>query len=189
MRRCSIAVRFAFLALVGACPARPQSTQAQSTQVQSAQVQSVDPHYAQLPPETRELQARQDAANHVDALVKQGDFKALDALATDDRSSHGLTPAGVSRLHLVYGEVSSLVSGAERQTRCASPLADQLTAWAGANLTSAAAVNINAIVLMDRAWCYRGGEFADKVPGRDWAPFEQYVQEARAWLEAHRAVG
>ncbi len=48
-------------------------------------------------------------------------------------------------------------------------------------------MNLEATALTGRAWCYRGADFA--VPERDWAPFERYIQEERAWLEAHREVG
>ena len=134
-------------------------------------------------------QVRDEVNNRVDPLVEQQDFKALDAIAAQDRSGDLRTPSGLPLLELFYEAVDSRIGDAEHRSRCASPLFDQIAAWAKAHPASPTAINLYAIALNDRAWCYRGGQYADKVPGRDWAPFEHYTQDARDWLHAHQAAG
>jgi outer membrane murein-binding lipoprotein Lpp len=164
MQRRLIAVAVAVLALVGA-----HSVQAQTDHP--------DP------------QVRDEVNARVDPLIDQRDFKALDAIAAEDRSRDLRTPAGLPMLELFYEAVDGRVGDAEHRSRCASPLFDQIAAWAKADPRSPTAVSLYAMALNDRAWCYRGGDYADKVPGRDWGPFKSYIQQQRDWLDAHKAVG
>jgi hypothetical protein len=92
-------------------------------------------------------------------------------------------------LELFYEAVDSRIGEAEHQSRCASPLFDRIAAWAKADPKSPTAVSLYAMALNDRAWCYRGGDYAGKVPERDWGPFKSYIQQQRAWLDAHKTIG
>jgi len=68
-------------------------------------------------------------------------------------------------LELFYEAVDSRIGDAEHASRCASSLFDQIAAWAKAHPASPTAISLYAMALNDRAWCYRGGDYADKGSG------------------------
>lgn len=60
--------------------------------------------------------------------------------------------------------------------------------WARKHPTSATAHILHAGALLEHAWAYRGGGFANTVTPQAWADFERYLRRAAEYLNEHGDV-
>jgi hypothetical protein len=121
-------------------------------------------------------------------LLEQGDLARFDQRATELRHSRARTPAGIWRLSLFYRGVDDLPT-----QRPDSPIWATVESAAETYLRShpesPSAVVTYARVLASHAWAWRGDGYGRDLSEAQQKGFDRYLEDARAVLDAHRAVG
>lgn len=134
------------------------------------------------------------------AEVKNQDFSLLEAEAKKDRSAHARTSSGLWRLSVYYGALSyALDVDRNNAETCGSREGrDGFASWEAAQAFVDSWVKqfpesptprlAYALVLMNRAWSYRGCGYADTVDPNVWPIFNEYMERARTYLQANKEM-
>jgi hypothetical protein len=133
--------------------------------------------------ETLEHNARETIIAKVNAAITDRDFATLDAMGQDFRTSRERTPGGAWKLWVYHAQLQYNLGGAIGEGRCDSPMAPFVAQWRAASPLSPAAAITDAALLLQQAWCYRGGGYAGEVPEQAWPRFAGKVEAAAAILE------
>ena len=119
------------------------------------------------------------------------DFRQLERISSKYRKKQSRTSSGLWNLTLFYAgfevAVENLTEGQDPDTSFAA-VEERTRKWIEEFPDSPTAHIAHSLVLMERAWAHRGGGYASTVKPESWAPFDQYVAEARAYLEDHKTV-
>lgn len=139
------------------------------------------------PDETREHDARETIIARVKTAIATKDFATLDALEQDFRTSRERTPAGVWKLWVYHAQLQyQLGEGIGPGEGCASRMAPLVTQWRKTAPDSPAAAITAASLLLEQAWCFRGGGYASNVSEQAWPRFAEKVEAAAAILDSSR---
>lgn len=135
------------------------------------------------PDETKEHDAREAIIQKISAAMAAKDFRALDAMGEELRTSRARTPAGAWDLWVYHAQIRwQLGESVDRTAACRSPMESFVREWQEASPKSHFAPIAQASLLIDEAWCFRGGGSAAAVPEQAWAPFAKKTQSALAVL-------
>jgi hypothetical protein len=153
---------------------------------QSAAPAAPDKGYAYA---RREIIKRTGDEERTLGLVAKGDYPGLDDVATDLRTKNTVDPDGLPSLQYFHDDLAYGWGKGDPKKDCAVPFEAVAARWLKAKPASPTAIVVHGELIIHRAWCVRGHDFADKVAPQAWAPFLQRVEEARAYLEANKSVG
>ena len=139
--------------------------------------------------ETKEHDAREAIFAMINTAIAAKDFAALDALEQDYAASRERTPAGVWKLRIYNSWIRwKLDERIEKGSGCVAPMAQFVAEWRASSPHSPSAVITEASQLIDQASCFRGGDYADRVPPEAWAKFGEKRDAAVALLAANREL-
>ncbi|HWY23310.1 MAG TPA: hypothetical protein VNX47_00230 [Nevskia sp.] len=124
---------------------------------------------------------------HAKTLMLQRDLASFDRLAGEYRDSREETPAGFSKLSLLYNGIEDIADD-PRDPAWTRARVDA-DAWLLAHADSPSAVIIAAEVLVKKAWAVRGHGMGDTVAADQFERFDTLVEEARRTLDEHQAAG
>lgn len=137
---------------------------------------------------TDELQERQAIFDRVKRAIETKDFATLNAMESEFRTRRSLTPSGTWKLSSYYAGLRAYLNKGKVNGRCVYRAESFLGAWADLAPDAPGAYIVEAMLLLDNAWCHRGGGYARTVRESAWVPYEAGVAAAYQALEEHRAV-
>ena len=164
-----------------------------------------------LPGIQRELDLRADIHQQIETAWRESDFKTLDAMGEDFALHHSKTPSGLWKLDIYFDTLTGLahiewpkkwapvkrrdcncvatdpVHYAEGDKRWAV-LDAKLAAWTQRYPQSIVAPLVRIHYLINRAWFYRGSDYADKVAPQAWPRFRHYIGEADNVLKSYESI-
>lgn len=135
-----------------------------------------------------EMSERDTIKVQVIDLVHAEDFAQLESLASNYRDSQVRTPSGVWKLTLYYDGVSQSFGIPSQDNGYWTRQEQVARKWVTAYPKSPTARIAYARYLLNRGWSYRGTGNASTVKPENWKPFQDYVQQARLYLEKHEAI-
>jgi len=136
-----------------------------------------------------ELQVRHEIFNRVHTLVQAQDFHGLSALEHRYQAGRERTPSGSWKLQEFYlGLEHALPPPAREVGNCQIPAEMFIEEWSKAMPDSPAPHIIRANMMVQRAWCFRGGGYASEVAEDAWQPFHDSIEAADAVLTTHQRV-
>ena len=134
-----------------------------------------------------ELAERDSINQDVVALMRVGNFSELEARAASYRTSRARTSSGLWKLTLYYYASDALFNPPREGDVYWSEAERFMKAWLLAYPDSPTPHLLYARLLLNHGLSYRGEGPAASVRPEDWAPFKNYVQQARRYLEDHKA--
>jgi hypothetical protein len=117
----------------------------------------------------------------VDALLRAGDFAALNRMAAQFRTTRARTPSGVWKLRVFHMSVRQYFADNQPAGECTSIAGPVLERWLAADPSAPAPAITKASVLLEQAWCKRH----DDAWGYN--SFLADASEADRWLAAHKS--
>ena len=135
-----------------------------------------------------ELQLRQVISDQVRTLVRAHDIFGLNALEHQYRTTRERTPSGTWKLQEFYDALEAELPSPAEVNNCRIPAETLLDEWSKATPDSPVPHIMRASLLLQRAWCFRGDDYASKVPDSAWQPFRENVAAAAKVLSGHKAV-
>lgn len=135
-----------------------------------------------------ELTDRASIKKDVETQFWNGNFSQLEATADTFRNEQPRTSSGLWKLTLFYSGLSLALNTDERDKAYWAIAKKQADKWVKLYPKSATAHIAYAMMLSNHGWSFRGGGYADTVKPQDWAPFKKYTEEARRYLETHKAI-
>ncbi|MBD8696658.1 DUF4034 domain-containing protein [Stenotrophomonas sp. CFBP 13718] len=118
------------------------------------------------------------------SLMDARDFDALEALAERYRQPDERTSSGTWKLEHFYNGVNAYLG--YKRTAAWAPRIAFVDAWIKHSPDAPTPHIAKGILLLNRAFQYRGGGFARTVKEENWAPFRENVDLARAHLMKHK---
>jgi hypothetical protein len=135
-----------------------------------------------------ELTERTAIVDRIAGLFVGEGFSELEALHARYRTSRSRTPSGLWHLTVFHGGLSSVFDVERKDLQFWIVAERTAQKWVAAFPNSSAARLTYANMLMNRAWSIRGTGYAHTVRPQDWKPFFEHLQQARTYLEKHKAV-
>lgn len=135
-----------------------------------------------------ELNIRNAIYYRVRALVEARDFAALNALEDEYRTTRARTASGTWKLSEFHGAVQAALPASERNHGCLFPSEPILSSWVAATPSAPTPYLASATMIIDRAWCHRGDDFATDVPPPEIQWFRANIRAAEAFLSAHKKI-
>ncbi|MFA5942033.1 MAG: hypothetical protein WC809_22000 [Sinimarinibacterium sp.] len=120
-------------------------------------------------------------------LIRHGDVDGFDRLATAFRDSRERTPAGISKLSLVYYGLDGIGPTDPSDPEWAR-LETIAADWLSADPDSPTAVIVAAKLSIGHAWAFRGPGYANTVTADRFPPYNARIEQARELLDRHRDV-
>jgi len=138
-----------------------------------------------------ELEQRAAVQEATQRSFLASDFRQLERISKRYRTERSRTSSGLWNLTVFYAglevAVENLTAGRDPDTSFPS-VEVRTQKWIQQFPDSPTAHIAHGLVLMERAWAYRGRGYASTVKPESWAQFKQYVAKARAYLESSKAV-
>jgi len=133
-----------------------------------------------------ELSLREEVRAEGRLLLSNGDTTGIERAAEKYRQAR--TPAGFWVLPFFYNGISRVNTDDPRDLAWdkAEEVAGQ---WLKASPQSATAIVVNAEILSERAWAYRGDGFSSTVTKVGSRKFIEYIERAREVLDNNRTAG
>lgn len=128
------------------------------------------------------------AKNRAAELFKVGEYEALDRLAAEYLSNQTRSPSGLWLLSGLYEGLNSGIKGDGDETSIIRA-EHKFLEWAERNPESTVARIGYGVALIEHAWFFRGTGKARTVAEENWAPFREYVEQARVYLERIESLG
>jgi len=141
-----------------------------------------------LPVRADEHAERAAVMKKVGALMEARDFKALEQLAEQYRSTEARTSSGVWMLTQYYDGVSDYFSTRDKDPAVWNGRAALANAWWNAYPDSPTPRLVTAQLLANTAWSYRGSGYARTVPRDRWEAFRRQNAEAAEFISKQKAV-
>ena len=113
-------------------------------------------------------------------------FAELEQMAKTFRAPQARTSSGLWKLTLFYIGLSRSLRHDKNDDQVWSGIEARIRKWQRTYPDSAVAQLAYAEMLINRAWAIRGPGFAGEVQEKNWKPFYDYVEKARAYLEKHK---
>lgn len=136
-----------------------------------------------------EQNARSNSTQQVGKAIAAKDTESLSALARTYREARTRTESGLWTIGLFHADVQfALTRGMARGTGCVTPNGSLANQWFRDDPQEPAAVITLAHYELRRAWCERGGGYADTVSQKEWDAFHSHAQRAYALLDANREM-
>lgn len=138
-----------------------------------------------------EIEERDAITKETRARFSSADYDALEKAAAKYRQEKSRTPSGLWKLTIFYAGIDEEIEscGKARDPNVAYDVPEETAKqWAERYPSSPTGHIVRSMVLIDRAWAYRGCGSADTVSDAAWVKFRQYIEAARANLEEHKAV-
>lgn len=142
-----------------------------------------------------ELADRQAVMDNAAVLIQAGKYAELDRLAVRYRDTRSRTESGAWKLLLLYsGMIRAAATchcgpGSPEELRAAEAVEQRMLQWMRENPDSAAARIGYAAALVQHAWMARGSRNGSEVPAEALRGFQDYLERARLFLDAHRGDG
>ena len=132
---------------------------------------------------------RQKIFDEVKAAIAADNFTTLDTMEEDYRSSRARTPSGVWKLAGYHAALQAyLADGLRRESGCQYRKADFVRRWEATAPRNPAPVITDAALLEKQASCFRGEDFASKVPEEAWPEVRKDVAAADQVLDSGKAM-
>lgn len=117
-----------------------------------------------------------------------GDFDRLEAMYRSVRQSTELVDGGASRLQWFRVGLARVYAEDDATDPYFAQLEAMTRAWAVERPNSALAQLLYARALHARAYGFRGGDYADRVPPPAWKEFKRYIALEREQLDRNAAL-
>jgi hypothetical protein len=131
-----------------------------------------------------ETAEQRQISEKVQVAIAADDFATLDTMEKDYRSSRARTPSGLWKLGVYHAALQAyLADGVRRESGCQYRKADFVRRWEATASRNPASTITDAALLEKQAFCFRGEEFASKVPDEAWAEVSKDVSAADEMLE------
>jgi hypothetical protein len=121
-------------------------------------------------------------------LLELHDVAAYDRRASELRTSHERTPAGIWQLSLFYKGPDNWPAS-QADAAVWTQLESVTEAYLREHPDSPSAVIAHARMLVSHAWSYRGSGWGASLSETQRSGFASFLEKARAVLDEHRAVG
>lgn len=138
-----------------------------------------------IPARAGELEDRAEIARQVSELFEAEKFGELDRMAEEFRTKESRSSSGLWKLTLFYGGLYVQHEGKVDESYY-DKVDGLFLRWASQNPDSTVAHIGYAGNLVDRAWFFRGNDWARDVPKEAWTPFFEYLEKARLHLMEHK---
>lgn len=135
-----------------------------------------------------ELEERVAVQQSVFAAVRNRDFKLLDAMSVDYRTTQSRSASGLWKLTLFNSGLSYLFDTRRREDSFWVASQKVAEEWVRSHPQSPAAHLAYAQMLLNRGWSYRGNGRVNTVKPEDWPSFFEYTQRARQYLEENKQI-
>jgi hypothetical protein len=135
-----------------------------------------------------ELSERAAIRSEVVTLIGGEQFSTLEALAARYRMSQSRTSSGIWQLTLFYSGVTSAFDSDRKEQDFWLKAERSAKKWVADYPNSATAHLAYAKMLLSHGWSFRGSGYANTVEPQNWKPFDDYVQQARVYLEKNKHV-
>jgi hypothetical protein len=143
-----------------------------------------------LPIATADELADRDAISEKSRMLfRAGDFAAIEAIADDYRAHQSRTASGLWKIGILYDGLDDDVLKDERDPTYWAGLLAKVQQWIDAHPKSPIPRILYADILKLHAWAIRGGGWSRDVRKEDWAPFDELIAQARAYLLANKEIG
>jgi hypothetical protein len=117
------------------------------------------------------------------------DFRALEDMAKDYRSSKALTGSGTWKLARFYKAFEGIADSDITDSTYWDRLLAITSAWANQYPTSPTSHIVHAYILASRAFSIRGTGWAKDVDTENWVPFKSLADKALEYLREHKPIG
>lgn len=135
-----------------------------------------------------EMQDRATIKAEVQRALAAHEFATLEDMAEGFRTTKARTSSGLWKLSVFYWGVDEYFDNHRKDAEFWKA-AEQITIeWGERYPDSPTAHLVAAEFLVNRAWSYRGTNYAYTVEPQNWPPFLDHIERARSYLEAHRAT-
>lgn len=119
--------------------------------------------------------------------IAEEDFGRLNAMADQFRTSRARTPSGHWKSSIMYYTLEwQFGQGLDRKTGCKYHYEDFIQKWRQFSPDQPATIIATANMYLDRAWCVRGGGYADTVDDTERRGFYRLAQKSYDVLHANR---
>lgn len=135
-----------------------------------------------------EFAERSAIRRDVSASFEAGQFSKLDALAARYRTSKTRTSSGLWHLTLFYAGISDVLNAEPDFTEYWKNVERAVGKWVADVPDSPTARLVYARMLVRHGWSYRGSGYANTVTPQNQRMFEEYLTQARSYLEKHKTV-
>lgn len=135
-----------------------------------------------------EFAERTAIRREVSAAMEAGQFAKLDALAARYRTSKSRTSSGLWHLTLFYVGISGVLDAEADFTEYWQNVERALGKWVADAPDSPTARLAYASMLVRHGWSYRGSGYANTVTPENLRKFDQYLAQARRYLEENKRV-
>ena len=142
-----------------------------------------------VPAQDSETAVRDKIRLEVRSAVFAGEIDKLEAWAVEYRTKKSKTPSGLWKLALFYSGIEEAVAGLEgsKNPQTIAYLADTIDLWQKKYPDSPSAKVVKGLALQKRAWMIRGNGYANTVASEAWRPFQEGIEQARAYFESVKA--
>lgn len=134
-----------------------------------------------------ELEERWTIKSNVVTLLLASDFAQLETIAEKYRSSKSRTSSGLWHLTLYYSGMREVWNAEFQDEKYWQGLEQSTLQWAQKYPNSPTPHVAHALVMIGHGWYIRGGGYANTVDPQAWEPFKRYIEQARIYLEQHKA--
>lgn len=135
-----------------------------------------------------ELQDRAAIETEVYRALEAEDFPKLEAMSGLYRATEARTSSGLWKLTMFYSGIDAFFDMDRKEDGYWVAAERIAAAWVERYPQSPSARLAFAQLLLNRAWSYRGGGYADTVEPQNWPPFFKFVERARGYLEAQKPI-
>ena len=127
---------------------------------------------------------RQAIHDQVSEAIAKKDFTGLNRMARDLRIRRARTSGGTWKLADFYASLAFDLRPDRIEGQCRNDAAPFVRSWAAAAPAEPAAHIVEARLLIEHAWCFRGAGDADSVSPEAWPLFRRNVDAALKVLDA-----
>ncbi|WP_442782031.1 hypothetical protein [Collimonas fungivorans] len=141
-----------------------------------------------VPGHCDELSERASMNKYVKLMMQTQNVTELEALSSTYLSTQARTSSGIWKL-TVFNTAISLAFDSRHKGPAYWALAEKWARnWVEHYPESPAAHIAYAQMLLNHGWSFRGTGYAKDVEAQNWAPFAEYTQQARTYLETHKTI-
>jgi hypothetical protein len=135
-----------------------------------------------------ELEEREAIKKQTAFLLSSQNFKYLEKLAQEYRVNKSRTPSGVWKLTSFYYGIHDYSANIDiKDENYWNAIKSRTEGWIKEYSNSPTPYISHGIVMKQYAWKFRGRGFANTVPEEAWKPFREHLNNAKVFLEKHKA--
>jgi len=135
-----------------------------------------------------ELEDRESIKRIVKNMFIKDNFDGLSKLSKKYLETQERTSSGLWKLTLFYAGVGEIVNGKIKDKNYWNKLEKKALKWVESQPQSPSGYIAYAMILVERAWMYRGGGWARDVKKESWKPFYEQLEKAKNYLKDHYEI-